>query len=309
MSYPANIFKSEAGYRATMAWHDDMLARLPDSVEVRRVKTRFGETHLLAAGPADAPPVVLVPGLGGNALLWRTQLVDFADAFRLYALDVPGQTGRSAPVHLPHRGPAYAEWLVDVFDGLGLDRADIVGASLGGRLVIKFGAHPAGRTRIRRAVLVSSGGIVRMSMRLFGRVLPLGFNLLRVDECAFERLLRVVLTLPVDGPLDDDTAHMMRCFVLFGLHCKQEAADGIPMALALPRAELEAFAPPTLLIMGAEERIFPPGRAIARAQRLFLHLLAAETIPGAGHSLIVQQRADVDAKIRAFLSEAEQSAG
>ncbi len=302
MTYPAAIYKTEAGYRAMMAWYDDMLARLPDSVESRRVDTRFGETHVLVNGPEDAPPLVLIPGLGGNALLWRTQLLDFADAFRLYAVDVPGQTGRSAFVHLSHRGPVYAEWLVDVFDGLGLAQADVVGASLGGRLVIKFGAFPAGRARIRRAALVSSGGIARMDMRLFLRVVPLGFNLRKVDAHAFERLLRIVLTLPEDGPLDDDTARMMTCFVLFGLHCRQEAADGIPMAMALPRAELEAFAPPTLLLMGAAERIFPAGRVIARARRLLPNLVAAETIPGAGHSLIVQQRDDVDARLRAFLS-------
>jgi pimeloyl-ACP methyl ester carboxylesterase len=301
MADPSTLYKTPEGYRAMMAWYDDVLARIPVPVESRTVETRWGPTHILVTGPQDAPPLVLISGLGGNALLWRTQLADFADKFRVCAVDVIGQTGRSAGNRPPHHGPAYAEWLLDVFDGLGLEQADIAGASLGGRLVIKFGAHPAGGARIRRAVLISAIGLATLDFRLFLRVLPIGLNLRTAAREKMTALMRYALSLPEEDPLGEDLERMLEGFMLFGRYYRQEALAGLPMVFPLPRRELEAFNAPCLLLMGEQERLFNPRRVIGWARQVFPHLVAAELVPDAGHGLIVRQRDDVDRRIRAFL--------
>ncbi|HEX8033041.1 MAG TPA: hypothetical protein VF510_04305, partial [Ktedonobacterales bacterium] len=68
------IFSSHAGYAAMQAWYAALLAKNQISYESHIVPTRFGDTHLLAAGPADAPPVILLHGMEGTALSWRYQL-------------------------------------------------------------------------------------------------------------------------------------------------------------------------------------------------------------------------------------------
>src|SRR4051812_37036302 len=105
--------RSHAGYSVMMTSYDGALQRLRVPYESLIVPTRFGETHLLATGPLDRPPLVLLHGGIGNALSWRSQLTRFSRMYRVYAPDVIGQPGKSAPIRLAFNGPGYAQWLED----------------------------------------------------------------------------------------------------------------------------------------------------------------------------------------------------
>ena len=63
---PASIYKSPQGRAEILRLYDEALARLGIEYEDLTVGTRFGETHVLATGPEDAPPVMVLPG--GNFL-------------------------------------------------------------------------------------------------------------------------------------------------------------------------------------------------------------------------------------------------
>ena len=65
------MYKSEAGFNAIMSWYEETEAKIPVPVESVFVDTRFGRTHMLVAGPVDAEPVLLIPGVAGCAPLWR----------------------------------------------------------------------------------------------------------------------------------------------------------------------------------------------------------------------------------------------
>src|SRR5262245_3483570 len=118
---PRSIYRSRRGEAALRALYDAARERLDVAHESRMVGTHFGATHVLSIGPADAPPVVVLPGgnfLGPPCLRWFAPL---AATHRLYAPDLIGQPGRSAPTRPSPRGDGHARWLVDVLDGLGLD--------------------------------------------------------------------------------------------------------------------------------------------------------------------------------------------
>jgi len=108
------IYKSSEGYTALMAFYDANLKRWPVPYECLTVPTRHGETHLIASGEPDAPPLVLIRGAGGNALLWAPAIVHLSRNFRTYAVDVIGESGKSAPTRPTYKGAAYGEWMVDV---------------------------------------------------------------------------------------------------------------------------------------------------------------------------------------------------
>jgi pimeloyl-ACP methyl ester carboxylesterase len=52
-------------------------------------------------GGKNALPVLLIQGLGGNALLWKPQMPALPGRFRVYAEEVIGQMGKSANTWLP----------------------------------------------------------------------------------------------------------------------------------------------------------------------------------------------------------------
>ncbi len=63
---PASIYKSREGEAEIQALYDEALGELGLRYESLKVGTRAGDTHVIAVGPEDAPPVVFLPG--GNFL-------------------------------------------------------------------------------------------------------------------------------------------------------------------------------------------------------------------------------------------------
>lgn len=148
------------------------LDRWPVPSERIVVPTREGETFVLACGPKDAPPLLLFHGSGANATMWLGDIGEWSKHFRCYAVDMIGEPGLSAPSRPRLGSDAYALWLDDVLKGLGVERASIVGVSLGGWLALDYATRRPGR--VEKLVLVCPGGVGRQrSVVLFA--LPLLF--------------------------------------------------------------------------------------------------------------------------------------
>ena len=63
---PLKLYKSVDGYRAIMEWYESLVEKIGVPFEALYVNTRFGRTHLLAAGPKEAPALFLM-GVGPMA--------------------------------------------------------------------------------------------------------------------------------------------------------------------------------------------------------------------------------------------------
>lgn len=107
-------------------------------------------------GPADAPPLLLVMGAQASGLGWPEPFVDaLAEHHRVIRYD-HRDTGRSSWSYAerPYRIADLAEDVVAVLDGLGVERAHLVGMSLGGMLAqVVLADHPE---RVLSATLLST---------------------------------------------------------------------------------------------------------------------------------------------------------
>jgi pimeloyl-ACP methyl ester carboxylesterase len=164
------VFKSDAAARDVQACYRGVLERWPVPSEQRRLPTREGETFVLVCGPQDAPPVVLLHGSQANASVWMFDAMIWSRDFRLYAVDMIGEPGLSAPSRPALTGEAYALWLDDVMAGLGLTGAALVGVSLGGWLALDYAIRRPGR--VRRMALICPAGIGRQK-NFLAKALPL----------------------------------------------------------------------------------------------------------------------------------------
>lgn len=136
-----SIYRSPAGRRALEQAYGDALERLGAEVTERYVDTRYGETHVLLAGPASGDPVVVLHG--GNAtnpmtLAWYESL---AGEYRLIAPDTIGKPGFSAETRVDPRGDAYGEWVVDLLDAFDIEAAPMIGTSYGAGIVLRTAAE------------------------------------------------------------------------------------------------------------------------------------------------------------------------
>jgi hypothetical protein len=134
---PASIYRSPQGRAEILRIYDEALARLGVEYEELTVDTRFGDTHVLATGFEDTPPVVILPGgnfLNPTCLGW---FVPLAKDHRLYAPDIIGQPGNSTQERLSSGGDGYAWWVEDAMDGLGLEQSPFVGVSYGAGIALR----------------------------------------------------------------------------------------------------------------------------------------------------------------------------
>jgi pimeloyl-ACP methyl ester carboxylesterase len=121
-----------------------------DLVDVRVGRQTLHTAHL-EAGPADAPAVVLLHGLGATNASMLPVMWDLAADHRVFSPDLPG-FGASDKPRASYTPRYFSRWLTGYLDALGLDRVVLVGNSMGGRIAIEQGhATPE---RVRAMVLL-----------------------------------------------------------------------------------------------------------------------------------------------------------
>ena len=91
--------------------------------------------------------------------------------FRVYAVDIIGEAGFSAPSRPPLASEAHALWLDDVMQALSLTRASMVGVSLGGWLALDYATRRP--ERVESVVVLCPGGVGRQKMRIVFKTVPL----------------------------------------------------------------------------------------------------------------------------------------
>jgi alpha-beta hydrolase superfamily lysophospholipase len=144
------------GADATYADGDDASWQNVDwPAMTRRVQVLGTEINLIDTG-GTGPVIVWVHGLGGCWQNWLLNLPAFMRDHRCLALDLPG-FGESPLPPDPLSIEYYGRIVDGLCDTLGVERATVVGSSMGGfigaEVAIKFG------TRVDRLVLVSAAGL------------------------------------------------------------------------------------------------------------------------------------------------------
>jgi len=84
-------------------------------------------------GEVGGTPLVLVMGLGSDSSAWRFQLAALAPRYRVLVFDNRG-VGQSDAPDVPYTTRGLADDLVGLLDGLGVERAHLLGLSMGGAI-------------------------------------------------------------------------------------------------------------------------------------------------------------------------------
>ena len=264
----APIYRTAEGQQVVMALYDQLQAHWPVPSETIRVATRYGETSCIVSGEAAAPSLVLLHGANSNALAWSGDVAELSRFFRTYAVDVIGEPGRSAPSRPPWTGPAYAEWLTDVLDGLHVPITALVGISQGGWLALKFATlEPA---RITKLVLLAPGGIAAPRISFLTRAIPLSF----MGRRGAQAINRIVFG---NQPIAEQA-------VVFMDEIMTHFRPRIEPQPLFTDHELAALTMPILLLAGEDDALLPSKKT---ATRLCRHApnVTARLLPQTGHVL------------------------
>jgi 3-oxoadipate enol-lactonase len=257
------------------------------------------QIHAQITGRGDAPPVLLIQGLGMNKNGWTVQRIAMATKFRTIAMDNRG-AGRSSMPDSPFTLEEMADDAVAVLDHYEVRDAHIVGASMGGAIAQVVGVkYPE---RVRSLTLACTAC----------RNQPWRAELLRhwadtattrglrqwADESArwligprsFRRLAPAIGWL---GPFA--TFRPSRGFIA-QVSAILDTDDSLV-------AELGRITAPTLVIVGNQDILTPRGDSEEIAERIAHAELVV--ISGAAHGLMVEHATTFNEVVIDFISRAE----
>lgn len=236
------------------------------------------------SGEPNAVPFVCIHGAGGAASMWPQVHVAFRDERAVYAPDLPGH-GRSATLDGEITLARYADAVTRFLDAVGIDRAVVVGHSMGGGVALLLALDEPGR--VAGLVLVGTGarlGVARETMEL----------LERDSAAAVERICRLAY-----GPTAPD-AMVTRAItemrktppeVLLGDFRACQAFD--------VRGRLGEIRAPALVVVGESDALTPLRFSAFLAERIAGASLV--TVPGAGHMLPVEAGGAFASALRSFV--------
>lgn len=123
----------------------------PGRLRVRSLQTPVGAISALEAG--TGPTVIMLHGLGATKASMLPLIAALADSHQAIAIDLPGFGDSVKPLAAPYNAQFFARATLAVLDSLGVERADVIGHSLGGRVALEAGLSSPDRTN--RLVLIA----------------------------------------------------------------------------------------------------------------------------------------------------------
>jgi 3-oxoadipate enol-lactonase len=255
--------------------------------------------HYDVFGRREGPPLLMIQGLGTDSRGWALQRLAFGRRYRCFAVDNRG-TGRTDRPDGPYSLERMALDAVAVLDAEGIDRAHVMGASMGGVITQIIGVLHPQRTRSlvlactacrhhewRRELLAEWAAAVELGgMGALGdEALQwlVGPRLRRRFGIWLNLLARIVLQMPPEPFIKQIRAIL-------------DAPDEL-------RAELVHLRVPTLVITGSQDSLTPVGDAEELAE--LIPGARLEVLGGAAHGLMVEAPNAFNDAVLRFLAEVD----
>jgi len=246
----------------------------------RSVRTRIGALSTMEAG--TGPPVVLLHGLGATKASFLPTIGALADRHRVIAVDLPGFGDSAKPLAASYDAPFFARSVVALLDALELERASVVGNSMGGRVALELGlAHAA---RVDRLVLLAPA-LAWLRDRPFAPLLRLVAPQLGLLQLAPRPLVEPIVRRLIPGAQEGWTAAGVDEFLRSYLEPRGRAAfyaAARNVYLDEPHGpngfwtRLPTLAPRSLFVWGRRDQLVPIAfaghvrRALPKARQLEL---------------------------------------
>lgn len=256
--------------------------------------------HVRDEGPKGAPVLVLIHGFGASLQTWDAWTADLSKDFRVVRFDLPGHGLTGADPSKDYTIGRTVAVLGAVLDTLGIEKATLVGNSLGGQIAFMYAADNP--QRVERLVLLAPGGFP-LPGQVFGRAgeVPPTFKSMRyiLPESGVKASF---------GPLYGDPTRMTPATVrrtwemLRAPGVRQALVDRLEdYVLEDPVPKLASIQAPTLLMWGQKDILVPFAYAAKFTDALPNETLV--TYPDAGHMPMEEIPERTLADLRTFLSK------
>jgi pimeloyl-ACP methyl ester carboxylesterase len=243
----------------------------------------------------SGPVVVLLHGLGGNSSNWAFNFAALSAKFRVIAPDQIG-FGRSDKPLINYRVGTYADFLDKFLEGLNVERASLVGNSMGGWVAALYAIkYPK---RVERIVLVDAAGFA--PPKEFDLSTLSGLNPSTREQARY--LAGLVFFNPIfktDAAVDATLAARISAGDGYTI---QSLVESIYRNEDMLDGKLSGLKQPTLIVWGKDDGLLPLARDGEKYRR---ELPSAQFVvfEQCGHVPQVEKAAEFNAAVLKFLSQ------
>ena len=225
---------------------------------------RIEDLNIRVYSAGSGPPVMLVHGFTGTADDWRSNIPELSKRFSVYAVDLPGFGFSDKPLNFDYTSRGYAKFILNFLDAFHLDRAFLIGNSMGGQIALMTCLkYPK---RIGGLVLIDSGGYP-------GSVEFLPFKLLKIPiigEISMAIINRTIIGIMLKKGVYFNSSLATKEVIdnYYQVYRMTNARKIPPIVIRNITKDEQYIASnlgdincPTLVLWGAEDRIISPNKA------------------------------------------------
>ena len=252
------------------------------------------------SGPADAPVVILLHGFGGSLETWESWAVVLSKQYRVVRFDLPGFGLTGPDPSGDYTDARTVRVLAALMDALGVQKASLIGNSLGGKIAWNFAAEYPGR--VEKLVLISPDGFASPGFEYGVKPkLPAVMRLLPYTLPRF--MLRMNLAVAYADPkrLSDATLTRYQDMMLAPGDRQAMLERMVQVMLVPPGPELAKITAPTLILWGEQDGMIPFSNSADYVRDIPGARLVA--LPGLGHVPFEEDPAGSLPPVLAFLRE------
>lgn len=269
----------------------------PGRLRLHEYETPFGPISAAEAG--SGPALLAIYGLGGTKASFLPTIGALADALRVIAVDLPGFGDSVKPLRAPFDAPYFARAMAAVLDAARLDRAHVVGNSMGGRIGIEMALTES--DRVDRLVLLSPA-LAWLRPRRWAPIVRLLRPELSLLPLPVEPIVRRLV--PANGWAAAGVDEFLRAYTTArGRHAFNAVARNIyldePHGDGGLWSRLGGMTHESLFVWGRKDRLVPIG-FMKHVERTFPAARHVEL--DCGHVPQVERPRETHAAIRDFLS-------
>ncbi|HPR31885.1 MAG TPA: alpha/beta hydrolase [Prolixibacteraceae bacterium] len=246
-----SIYKTDEGRKRILAFYEDLLLQGKETFFYHSIETSLGSTFIMETGRKESPAILLLHGSGTNSAMWLADIPVLSDHFRVLAIDIIGECGKSSENRPAYKRELYAGWIREITENLGLHKVSIVGCSLGGWIALSFGIMFPEKTE--KLILLATAGIVPVKTHMLFWILITSL----LGDRGFKRINKRIF-----GDLEIDPQALLFASLV------QE--HFIPRAEALPLFDdrsLRSIQSSTLFIGGAGDCFYDSNKTAFRLRK------------------------------------------
>lgn len=291
---PISLYKTAEGQNKAFQSYNKALNLVEVEYADDYVETDYGKSHLLISGKENNRPLILIPGLFGDASMWYANIPDLSQHYRVFCLDMPNYGGKSQPSEKTIEDVNdYKIWFSQILKNYDLSEVAVVGISYSSWLALSLAREMP--EVISSLVLLDPS---ETFMPMNGGIAWKGFTsfMFFPNRSKYSKFLDWL-----GGGYTDENLLTWREHMLDVMEYGSTKMFDVPQHSIYKPEELDMIKMPVLIMAGGKPILYKdPAEFKAAALRTIPHS-EVKIVPDAGHGLNMEKPGYINQEIITFL--------